>query len=199
MFTKTEIVNLALLRLALDPVESLSTGENHLNRHLHLCWEVALAGILQDHPWAFARRRKPLAAMADSCIGFAYAYVYPEDCARACRVISAASTFNRSDPSGAAFEIGRNIDGRHKVVLTDLPKAALEYTSSQVPYEEFPPLFVNALIWRLAAELAESVKNSGREQVAAMQSYRAKLEAAQAADNAEWSAVCTPISHMFGA
>ena len=148
MASKMDIVNLALANLSREPIQSLSEP-NPEAFQFKIHWDTALASVLRDHPWGFAMRRKPLAALAESPIGFAFAYAYPEDCIQARRVLPAGYSAPWRRSVASQFEIGRSLDGRHKAILTDLPGAALEYTTSRVPPEEFDPQFANALAWRL--------------------------------------------------
>ncbi len=144
-------------------------------------WETALASTLRDHPWGFAMRRKKLAAFAESPIGFAYAYAYPEDCIQARRILPAHP-----------FEVGRSLDGRHRAILTDCPGAALEYTTRRIPCEEFDPQFTTALAWRLAAELSLAIHADPQSHQIALAAYSAQLGQAKAQDMRESSAPRLP-------
>lgn len=173
MASKMDIVNLALANLSREPIQSLAEP-NPEAFQLRVHWETALASVLRDHPWGFAMRRRKLAALAESPIGFAHAYAYPGDCVQARRVLP-----------GHAFEIGRSPDGRHKAILTDCPDASLEYTTSLVPCEEFDPQFVTALAWRLAAELSLAIHADPQSQQIALATYAAQLRQAKAQDMRE--------------
>lgn len=182
MAAKMEIINLALANLSREPIQSLrETNPEALQLRLH--WDTALASILRDHPWGFAMRRKPLAALAESPIGFAYAYAYPEDCILARRVLPGAPTPTRRTVH--PFEIGRSLDGRHKVILTDVPGAAVEYTTRNLPCEEFDPQFANALAWRLTAEISLAIHADPQAHQAALSSYSLQLALAKAMDMRE--------------
>ncbi len=173
MASKMDIVNLALANLSREPIQSLAEA-NPEALQIRVHWETALFSVLRDHPWGFAMRRKRLAALEESPIGFAHAYAYPEDCIQARRILSAR-----------AFEIGRSPDGARKAVLTDCPGAVLEYTTSRVPCEEFDPQFVTALAWRLAAELSLAIHADPQAHQIALATYSAQLRQAKAQDMRE--------------
>ncbi|MCD8351439.1 MAG: hypothetical protein LUC93_12600 [Planctomycetaceae bacterium] len=190
MASKMEIINLALANLSREPIQSLSEP-NPEAFQLRVHWETALASVLRDHPWGFAMRRKPLAPFQESPIGFAYAYGYPGDCIQARRVLPCRGGSARNGPA-YPFEIGRSLDGRHRAILTDLPDAALEYTTIQVPCEEFDPQFVGALAWRLAAEISLAVHADPQSHAAAISTYSMQLQQAKALDMRESSSPRLP-------
>lgn len=182
--SKMDIINLALANLSRDPVQNLD-GPNPDAFLIKVHWETALTSILREHPWGFAMRRKPLAALCESPVGFAYAYVYPEDCVQARRVLPVASESSWRGRSTHVFEVGRSVDGRHKAILTDLPGAALEYTSGLIPCEEFESQFINALAWRLAAELSLTMHSDPQAHQMAISMYAVLLQQAKALDMRE--------------
>ena len=197
MASKMDIINLALANLSREPIQSLSEP-NPEALQLKVHWETALASILRDHPWGFAMRRKPLAFLADTPIGFAYAYAYPEDCIQARRVLPIGVAGIWRNHAAHPFEIGRSLDGRHKAILANLPGAALEYTTRQVPCEEFDPQFANALAWRLAAEICLAIHADPQAHQAAVQTYDAQLQQAKAMDMRESSAPRLPDGDFLG-
>ena len=197
MASKMDIINLALANLSREPIQSLSEP-NPEALQLKVHWETALASVLRDHPWGFAMRRKPLAALADTPIGFSYAYAYPEDCIQARRIMPVGCGGAWRNRAAYPFEIGRSLDGRHKAILTDLPAAALEYTTRQVPCEEFDPQFVNALAWRLAAEICLAIHADPQAHQVAVQTYGAQLQQAKALDMRESSSPRLPDGDFLG-
>ncbi len=198
MASKMDIVNLALANLSREPIQSLAEP-NPEAFQLKVHWETALASILRDHPWGFAMRRKALAALAETPIGFAYAYAYPEDCIQARRILPQGAGGAAPGRAAYPFEIGRSPDGRHKAILTDLPAAALEYTSRQVPCEEFDPQFANALAWRLAAEISLAVHADPQTHQAATSTYSLQLQQAKAMDMREGASPRLPDGDFLGA
>ncbi len=197
MASKMDIINLALANLSREPVQSLAEP-NPEAFQLRVHWDTALSSVLRDHPWGFAMRRKPLAALAESPIGFAYAYVYPEDCIQARRIFPLYASGSRCARIASPFEIGRSQNGKYKAILTDLPDAALEYTTSQVPCEEFDPQFVVALAWRLAAEISLALHADPQSHRAAVETYSMQLQQAKALDMRESSTPRLPDGDFLG-
>ncbi len=198
MPSKMDIINLALANLSREPIQSLSEP-NPEAFQLRVHWETALASILRDHPWGFAMRRKQLAALAETPVGFAYAYAYPDDCIQARRVLPADAAAAWRNRDACPFEIGRSPGGGHKAILTDLPDAALEYTTRQVPCEEFDPQFAVALAWRLAAEISLALHADPQSHQAAVQTYSMQLQQARALDMRESSSPRLPNGDFLGA
>ena len=198
MASKMDIINLALANLSREPIQSLSEP-NPEAFQLRVHWETALASVLRDHPWGFAMRRKKLAPLAESPIGFAYAYAYPEDCIQARRIMPASSLVSWRGRAAFPFEVGRSQDGRHKAILADLPDAALEYTGREVPCEEFDPQFVTALAWRLAAELSLAIHADPQSHQSAIATYSAQLQQAKATDMRESSSPRLPDGDFLSA
>lgn len=190
MATKMDIINLALANLSREPIQSLSEPYPEAFQ-LRVHWDTALASVLRDHPWGFAMRRRVLAALAETPIGFGYAYAYPSDCIQARRILPTTGWAGTKRPA-FPFEIGRSQDGRQRVILTNVPSAALEYTTIQVPCEEFDPQFTNALAWRLAAEISLAVHADPQSHQAAISTYSAQLQQAKALDMRESSAPRLP-------
>ncbi len=182
MATKMDIVNMALANIGHAAISSLDEDQKDANE-MRIHYETALSDILRSHPWGFAMRRSGLAVLPSAPAGAAYAYSYPVDCVIARRVFMPATSWRGYD---IAFEIGRSVDGRQKVIIADMPPpAALEYTSSLVQPSEFDPPFVTALSWRLAAAVTMGVHGDPQAHQAAMQSYYAVLEMAKADDGRE--------------
>lgn len=198
MASKMDIINLALANLSREPIQSLSEP-NPEAFQLRVHWDTALASVLRDHPWGFAMRRKALAALAESPIGFAYAYAYPDDCIQARRIFPLTSNGSRQARAACPFEIGRSQNGRFKAILADLPNAALEYTTSRVPCEEFDPQFVVALAWRLAAEISLALHADPQSHQAAIDTYAMQLQQARALDMRESSTPRLPDGDFLGA
>ncbi len=191
MASKMEIINLALANISREPLQSLSES-NPEAFQLRVHWDTALAATLRDHPWGFAMRRRELAVLSESPVGFAYAYAYPEDCIQARRLLPSGIGQVWGRRAAYPFEIGRSRDGARRAILTDLPDAALEYTTRNVPCEEFDPQFVVALSWRLAAELSLAIHADPQSHQVALSTYSMQLGQAKAQDMRESSAPRLP-------
>lgn len=133
----TEIVNQALDLLGEATIASFnddSTTARLANRH----YNRLLYELLADHPWNFATWRENLAVLSDApAWGFAYKYQLPADYIQA-RRINAPS---RRQPY--------RVEGL--TIMTDLSgPLPILYTRKVENPNYFAPLFVSALVHRLA-------------------------------------------------
>lgn len=142
-----------------------------------LCSSVygaALRSMLAEHPWLWCRAADALPPEAEVKVpGFKYAYGFPASCIYLHRV------FNEETESGLFRQF--TVGGK-RMIFTDLYQAYAEYT--KLPAEDiFPPLFAEALAWRIAMELSVALSGGNinkREHLANF--YREVVGNAAAAD-----------------
>lgn len=142
-----------------------------------LCSSVygaALRSMLAEHPWLWCRAADALPPEAEVKVpGFKYAYGFPANCLYLHRV------FNEETESGLFRQF--TVGGK-RMIFTDLYQAYAEYT--KLPAEDiFPPLFAEALAWRIAMELSVALSGGDvnkREHLANF--YREAVSNAAAAD-----------------
>lgn len=142
-----------------------------------LCSSVygaALRSMLAEHPWLWCRAAEALPPEAEVKVpGFKYAYGFPANCLYLHRV------FNEETESGLFRQF--TVSGK-RMIFTDLYQAYAEYT--KLPAEDiFPPLFAEALAWRIAMELSVALSGGDvnkREHLANF--YREAVGNAAAAD-----------------
>lgn len=166
MATLVQICNMALTHVGRAPVNAVTEASpeaRELNRHYALARDT----LLQSHDWKFARRRQPLARLntdeytnvVDDPEGYLgpptdeerqvqgpwlYSFSFP---VRALRILQ-VNDVDVSEKYGAPYEIiGR-------VIYTNVETTYLTYTSMISDTEEFPPLFVDALTYGIAARVA---------------------------------------------
>lgn len=206
--TEADICNRALLRVGQKrPIASLgdATTEAQLCAVLYpQCRDE----VLSEAWWPFAAKHATLAAVNGAKrTGWAYVYALPGDCLRP-RFISNGSRpganilSNNAGPFSPlinyesaqnppvigldysiAFTTESSDDLESEWLLTDQASAELIYTAKfdgddSVP--RFPPLFVDALAWKLAAELAFALPVKKDAGAAALQQYQMRLKQALA-------------------
>jgi hypothetical protein len=193
---KLDIWNRALDRIGeTEPIEDEADDRVSAavcGRHYDDC----LGEVLEDFPWPFAKGQAQLVELAGvTRAGWSHVYALPADfiAARAilyggARVglipadyVSPGPSTTRGQrvglvpPNGrVSYELMSNDAGVGQVLCTDVDLAdadGFEYTRRIVTVSAFPRLFVNALAWRLAAELALAVKKDTRLAGACMQQY----------------------------
>lgn len=117
-------------------------------------------GLLQEHAWRFATKHAPLALAAEAHPKWEYVYSYPVDCIRMLGVFGEGSDIYRQEWLRTAYE-PRHLPRLYelysmnsgRVILCNLEKAYGEYVSSTIDPLQYPPLFTEALAYRLAMEL----------------------------------------------
>lgn len=189
---EARICNRALLRIGQSrQITSLEEGT---------IWARACKAIFEDSRdvcleafwWPFARRRATLGAIADGERGgFAYAYTLPDDCI-APRFLEPTGTADVDDESiigdptgiisGAKpipFELEDDED-KGRILLTDVEEAELVYTARITQVVRFSPLFVDALAYLLASDLAFGVAKRPAKGEAMLRAHELKITRAAA-------------------
>lgn len=182
------ICNLALMRVGqTKTIDSL--GDNTAEaRACKLIYAQARDSLLALVPWPFAQRRASLVLVGEveDDLGleptWEYAYALPGDCLQA-RGLFCGLRNPRPDERVAYAIEGHATHGR--LLLTDLEAtdddpAELTYTAKIEDVTLYPPHFVDALAWALAAELAGPLPVDERREQRARQGYELALQRAAA-------------------
>jgi len=191
MASEVQICNLALSHVGGYRIQSLSESTKEA-RECNLLYPYARDAALADHDWGFARKRLTLALLSVTYTGWDYAYQYPIDCLRFRKILDVTgaytgTTYVSEDESykqvgKVKFEIASNSDLNSKVILTDKKDAEGVYTAKVTDTNMFDLLFVDALSWRLAADLSQPLKGKPQLQQALMKQYLALIGQAKAKD-----------------
>jgi hypothetical protein len=169
--SEAKLCNVALARVGhrqfLDSLEE-ATAEARVCKELYAPTRDALLASL---PWGFATRRAVLAAVAGAeRTGWEYVYALPDDCVTA-RYLWAGRT--PTPERRIPFVLEHDAATGRAVLLADLEAAELVYTARIETPTMFPPLFDDALAWRLASELALAL--AVKPQVAMAMDQRARM------------------------
>jgi hypothetical protein len=187
MATDVDICNLALLRIGTrSSIGALNEGSVEANACARL-YPLARDTILAEHPWSFAAKRASLALVGDGGLSpWSFRYAYPPDCLPA-RAIGPAPLPIRP-PQAVAFEVAGDTDAAgHPIltILTDQAGAVLLYTAQIANTGQFPPRFIEALSWKLAAELVSALTGEAALGQAALAMAEAALTLAKTHDGNE--------------
>ena len=178
MLDQLKIINLALAKLSdYNTVQSLDEPSvEAMQAKAH--WDVALQGVLTDHPWDFARRQKRLALLSEdtSTSAYEYHYAYPVNCIIVRRVYSAREPYGN-----APFAVAMSQDEKQRIIQCNQIEAMAEFTLASPPVSTFPALFASALAWRIAAEIALATGKSGA--VNPIEGYAPTLDQARPRDS----------------
>jgi hypothetical protein len=166
MATRTEIVNLALARIGQAPVSSLDE-ESSVAAAASLVYDTCRRAVLQAYPWSFATRTSRLLRRNTIPVGYAYAFALPPDCLQPVRLQGGSRSGRDTGGQGLSFTV------RGRDLLADTPEAVLEYIADVEDAGQYDARFTEALVVRLAAELAMPV--GGKSDL--MTAYRNEYEA----------------------
>lgn len=169
-----DICNYALNHIGKGTISALDTS-TEASRRCSLRFEPVRDKVLEDYPWRFARRQVALAASSSTVVGWDYVYAYPSSCVKVRKVFTEA-TFGEAEPQ--QFDI-YNVGGVQCVVC-NLESAYAEFTYRVTDPTLFDPLFVEALSYALAADLAFQLTGNSGTRDAMLKIYFQFLQQAQA-------------------
>lgn len=179
-YSDVSIANLALTELGDQIITSL-TDDSDRARACSLFYVPTRDAVLRAHPWKFATTRLELAALeaepVDTGDGFTFQYALPTDCAK----IQATTL----DALRSAWKVEANPTTSGRVLLCNEDTLSIKYTKYVVDPAQFDPLFVEALVSRLASRLAIPIKSDAALAQKFWMSYMQKLAEARTFDSME--------------
>ncbi len=171
MASTVGICNSALIKIGADRIMALTDD----SKNARLCneqFEKLRDEVLRVHQWNFAIARAKLAQLATTpAFGFSYEYQLPADWLRTLSVH--ADEGGRSSPRFKA-EGGK--------ILTDSSVTYLRYVRRITDPNSFDPLFLEALAFRLAAELAMPIAQSNTLKKIMEERYDTSIRKARGTD-----------------
>lgn len=190
MTSTVEICNLALARIGVQTINSLTEGSAQ-STHCGLLYAPTRDALLRMVPWRFATARQTLAALADATAPAEWSHVYqlPSDCLAARYIeppggLSACADMADPDPVVVSLNAPATpkFEVRGRTVLTHQPDAVLIYTAQIENPTQFDPLFVEALSYKLAADLAMPLQSDREMRNLMMRDFRLLMSSAMAAN-----------------
>lgn len=175
MSSQLDVYNLALSHVSAAAVQSL-TERTKEARECNKLYPVARDSMLESHDWGVARKRKVLALLEETYSGWDYAYAWPADCV-APRKIYDATEANNTVP--IPYDIGVNDALNRRIILTNEEDAELIYTAKVENVTLFSAMMVDALGYRLAADLAVPLRSDSRLQRSLMSQFLGLVSSAQ--------------------
>lgn len=176
-FSVVDICNLSLSNLGLEGINALN-DEVKAARQCTLKFPLARDSVLSEFPWNFAKKRQVLALLGDTVSGWDYAYSVPSDMLRAIKIYNPAGDQNDK----INYEISLNDTNTKRIILTNQETAELVYIARVEDPNVFETAFVDALVLRLASDLAYAMKGDRALQGQMMQLYTRQLGLAQSAN-----------------
>ncbi len=170
----TEICNLALSHIKRQYIQSLDDNSREAKECKRI-YPLLRDSVLGDFPWGFATKHATLALRTDTPYGnWTYAYAVPSDC------LAIRKIWNPySNEIFIEFDVAASADLTSKLIMTSQADAVLVYTARVTDTNMFDLAFVDALAWRLAADLAVPLTGDTQVQQAAYQMYTMLLGKAQ--------------------
>lgn len=194
MASVVQICNMALTRIGqsqgINSIDEQSLAAELCSLH----YEDTRDAVLREFDWPFAEARVYLADIGLPPVNWCYRYRYPTDCIKARRIAILGNENPRADER-IPYQIIHADGGR--AIITNQPQAELVYTARVEDTTYFDPLFVSALAWKLAAELAMGLQARPENYQAAQQQYLLTLSQAAAVSLAEAQAMPLPESEFI--
>lgn len=195
MTSQIDIANRALSKIGTQKTISSFTDPTPAATQCGLWYNAKRQALLRTAPWGFGRRQLALTQTGDAVpdntapYPWLYQYAYPSDCLKFRYVLAQPPTStttsapNVSDtglwgmrPSRShRFLIANSFDAQNnasKTVLSNVSSAVGVYTYDATDPNQFDPLFVDALVDSLAAELVMALSGN----VGLMQQCKASAE-----------------------
>ncbi len=162
-----EICNLALSRIGMVTIN----GIDEASEAARLCnqfYDVTRKVVLRRSAWPFATRRIQLARIDVQPKDYLYAYRYPNNCV--CLRKLYTENYRRL-PDFNHYKVLSDTAGR--ILYTDIENAWMEYTADIKDCTLFDDEFVQALSWKLAAEIAFKLTGNASIMTSCLQAYNA--------------------------
>lgn len=185
--SEIEISNRALGRIGIDQLIESMDDPNNRARNCKLQYEPCRDEVLQDFPWNFAQTCVALALVADVTVpGWAYVYRYPATCMKVHRVTGPQGQ-RMQGLANLAYEVwnydvllpGKQpfavmadpVNAGARIIVSDVEFASAWFTMKVTDPSQFSALFRSALAWRIAMELALSLRAAANLYNNAAQQY----------------------------
>lgn len=188
-----DIFNLALGHIGEGEVLSATTDRTAAAKACRRFYEPARDAVFEAFDWAFARRIEKPVLLGDTPAqqrppGWAYLYLAPSTLCAAIRHVysSDGAAAGLKDPRVPYALLSIGDDNDHRIVIACNEAAPLVvYTRLIIGTHFYPPLFVDALGWRLAADVAVIRTRSQEIRAEALRSYQEALALAQRSQAAQ--------------
>ena len=177
MSSDIEICNLALSRVAVTQAIASFTERSKEAEQCRVFYSHLRELVLQEFPWPFAESIVALADLGNPAPGWAFRYRYPADCLKIRNIVQPGFRRALSSDMEIPYQIGYDAGGR--VIHTDQPEAVCRFTFKVEDSTFFDALFVEALAWRLAMDLALPLTSKPDLQQFAAQQYQMALTLAE--------------------
>lgn len=174
MASSVQIANSALTKLGESRIMSLDDNVKAA-REINAIFELRRNALLRAYNWNFAMKRASLPALADEPVwGYSLAYQLPSDCMRPVQVGEYYVIPGLADYIGGTDDEPFRIEGR--TIVTDWSAPLnIRYIRKVTNTGEFDDLFVEALAWDIAVNVAEPLTQSTSKKESAKDDLKAAI------------------------
>lgn len=154
MASTVTIYNMALARLNLNQIEDINSPDED-GGVISVCnrvFPVLFKSILQAHDWSFATRSAALALAGQDEHAGMLRYALPSDCVKIIKL------------EGGGPLCSPHFIRQGDQILTVQAPAVLRYIGKEENPDLWPGTFLEAVVWRLAADLAASITSDRNKQ-----------------------------------
>ena len=154
MASTVTIYNMALARLNLNQIEDINSPDED-GGVVSVCnrvFPVVFKSVLQAHNWSFATKSEALALAGEDENTGLLRYALPSDCVKIIKL----------EGGGPLRSPHYTRQGNH--VLTIQAPAVLRYIVKEENPDLWPGTFFEAIVWRLAADLAAAITSDRNKQ-----------------------------------
>ncbi|MBL0320284.1 MAG: hypothetical protein IPP74_13490 [Alphaproteobacteria bacterium] len=195
MPSQTEIVNMALTHLGQESVASIDSDSDNAIKS-KLIWDGCRDEVLRACPWSFSTVIAALNEYSDDTVtGWDYVYAYPPKCLFIRKIYSDYNqniidlTSNMSQLPNLyldeSFKVVFNPTRNLKVLVCNISPAYAEYTYQVTDPGVWDSLFVKAMSFKLASELANYLEGSQESAKRNFELYRLAISEAMATSQNE--------------
>jgi hypothetical protein len=187
--TEVELCNLALFRVRANEIGDLNEQSVNAEK-CRVFYPQARDTVLAEAPWGFAKTTRALSLKSEEPEQWQYLYDHPNDCVTALYIIPPGATgivaqsgvtLTNVDVEHIPFEIMLD-SSDSKSIATNYKDAKLAYIKYVTDVKLFTPAFEEAVIWKLAHDLAIPLGgDSGKKyRDDAARAYQSVIEKAKA-------------------
>jgi hypothetical protein len=167
MATLQDIFNVALYRVAHEPLVDPTDMDSERGRACNLIYPVVRQSLLVTYDWSFARMLKKLAALSETSDYFSFVYAFPSNCLRTRKMVGVSAK-----QPWVITSLG---------IETNIESAIMRYTIDQQSIGRYSAKFVEALGLAIALKVAPKLAglSTSRIREIRVEAFQALAEAQQ--------------------
>lgn len=167
-----DICNAALVEIGDKTIVTLDDATIPANI-VKIWYPITRDSVLRAHPWNFAMKRASLAMVAGETPTMDYSAFFqlPSDCLKVIRL------------GEEQVDIAYKVEGRR--LLCSEPTVSILYTFREEDPMQYDPLFVAALIYRIAANIAWPIRQDKELRKSMFEEYLVRIGEAKGIDAQE--------------